>query len=112
MIRPIILPMFYYDYNIWSIDKGSLTLTAYEREMYEGIIYTNSENYHSISFTAPEDIVEIEYLLGTMYVNEYPLTGYDNWEGLDYLTRPNTPDKIQQFLDTLPEYTIPKKETV
>lgn len=112
MIRPIILPMFYYDYNIWSIDRGSLTLTAYEWEYYDGELYMNTQNYESITFTAPEDIKEIEYLLDDLYVNEFPLTDYDVWEGLVYLTRPDTPAKIQQFLDNLPDYNIPQKETV
>lgn len=104
--------MFYYDYNIWSIDRGSLTLTAYEWEYYDGELYMNTQNYESITFTAPEDIKEIEYLLDDMYLNQYPLTDYDDWVKLDYLTRGNTPDRIQEFLHTLPDYNIPQKETV
>jgi len=98
-----------YDYNVWSDADGSITLTAYELS-FAGWpkaenIQTNSSNYHSITFKAPQDITEIEYLLGDLYVNQYPLTDYDDWVGLGFLTRDKVPARIGRFLIDLPEYT-------
>lgn len=97
-----------YDFNIWSDADESITLTAYELSFAGQAtaenIQTNSSNYHSITFNAPQDLAEIEYLLGDMYVNKYPLTDYDDWVGLDFLTRDKVPARIGRFIFDLPEY--------
>lgn len=113
MIRPVILPMFFYDFNIWGSDKGEIRFSAYEWTALEGdYIETNHDKFHTLQLNAPQDIAEIEYLLDDLYLNQYPLTDYDTWEGLEFLTRGPVPAKIDQFLQSLPDYTIPnyKKE--
>lgn len=98
-----------YDFNVWSQADGSITLTAYELSFVGAYgpsnIQTNSSRYHSITFTAPEDIKEIEYLLDDLYVNHYPLTDYDDWVALDFITRDKAPARIARFIIDLPEYT-------
>jgi hypothetical protein len=98
-----------YDFNIWSQTSGELALTAYELSFAGAFgfnnIQTNSSRYHSIRFTAPEDIKEIEYLLDDLYINHYPLTDYDEWVGLDFITRDKVPARIARFITDLPEYT-------
>jgi hypothetical protein len=98
-----------YDFNIWSQASGELALTAYELSFAGAFgfnnIQTNSSRYHSIRFTAPEDIKEIEYLLDDLYINHYPLTDYDEWVGLDFVTRDKVPARIARFITDLPEYT-------
>ena len=98
-----------YDFNVWSDEDGKLTLTAYELEFVDGVdpanIQTNTSEYHSITFTAPEDLTEIEYLLEDLYVNRYPLTDYDEWTDLGSLTRDKVPARIGKFLFELPQYT-------
>lgn len=100
-------PMYAYDYNIWGSDKGEIRLSAYEWQETDGYIETNYDRFHTLQLNAPEDIKEIEYLLDDLYINHYPLTDYDTWQGLEFLTRGTTPAKIQEFLDSLPDYTIP-----
>lgn len=108
MIRPVILPMFFYDFNIWGENTANLMLIASEWMVDEtGNLRTNHDNSHTITFRAPLEITEIEYLLDDLYVNQYPLTDYDTWEGLEFLTRGPIPAKIDQFLQSLPDYTIP-----
>ena len=98
-----------YDFNVWSQEDGSITLTAYELSFVGAYgpsnIQTNSSRYHSITFTAPEDIKEIEYLLDDLYINHYPLTDYDDWVALDFITRDKAPARIARFIIDLPEYT-------
>ena len=98
-----------YDFNVWSQADGSIALTAYELSFVGAYgpsnIQTNNSRYHSITFTAPEDIKEIEYLLDDLYVNHYPLTDYDDWVALDFITRDKAPARIARFIIDLPEYT-------
>lgn len=98
-----------YDFNVWSDEDSKLTLTAYELEFVDGVdpanIQTNTSEYHSITFTAPQDLTEIEYLLEDLYVNKYPLTDYDEWTDLGSLTRDKVPARIGKFLFELPQYT-------
>jgi hypothetical protein len=98
----------YYDLNVWSSYHNKLTLSAYEWELSsEGDIQQNSSKYYSITFTAPKDMKEIEFLLDDLYLNQYPLTDYDEWRDLDELLTKKTPEAIFDFLDSLPMYDVP-----
>lgn len=101
-----------YDYNIWSQDAGSLTLTAY-RQYYDASddnwIRTDTSKYLSITFKFPEHTREIEYLLQGLYVNNYPLTDYDYWVDNPFLFCNNAPPLIAKFLDELPKYEFETK---
>lgn len=95
-----------YDYNIWSAEPDQLTLTAYEQyfDLHEpDYLRTDTSKYHDITFTFPEDIVEIEHLLRDLYINQYPLTDYDDWADV-FVVAEDAPPKIAQFLDSLPHY--------
>jgi hypothetical protein len=98
----------YYDLNVWGSDSGVLYLTAYEWELApDGEIQMNTEKYWSIDFKAPEDIKEIEFLLGDLYINQFPLTDLDEWRDLDTLYNDKTPKRIKDFLEILPMYDVP-----
>ena len=98
----------YYDLNLWGEDKARLYLTAYEWELDpNGQLQMNSEKYIATYFTAPEDIKEIEFLLGDLYVNQYPLTDYDEWRDLEDIYNENSPKRVKDFLEGLPMYDVP-----
>ena len=99
----------FYDLNVWSRDDGKLCLTAYEWEATPDgqDLQTNNNKFHTIEFTAPQHMREIEYLLNDLYVNHYPLTDYDTWVDLDELVKDDIPESIEVFLKTLPDYKIP-----
>ena len=98
-----------YDLNIWGSDSGILYLTAYEWKVYEENgevveIQTNSEKYHTTDFKAPENIKEIEFLLGDLYVNNFPLTDLDEWIAFEDVVKEDCPPAIMDFLNSLPSY--------
>lgn len=98
-----------YDYNIHSSDPASLTLTAYQ-QYYDASddnwIRTNTDKYYSIQFQFPEHNREIEYLLGDLYINQYPLTDYDDWVDNVFLFANDAPPVIRNFMDNLPNYQM------
>lgn len=100
----------FYDLNIWSRDDNKLCLTAYEWEATPDNrdLQTNTEKYHTIEFSVPENLAEVECLLGDLYINHYPLTDYDTWIDLNEIYHDKTPQAIRDFLDNLPDYLIPK----
>jgi hypothetical protein len=98
-----------YDLNLWSDGKGRLHLTAYEWQVFEENgevveIQTNSEKFHTALYVAPENIKEIEFLLGDLYVNQYPLTDYDSWIAFEDVVKDDCPPAIMDFLNSLPNY--------
>lgn len=98
-----------YDFNIWSDDDGILTLTAYEQKRdgnNDGYISLNASKYHSIEFTFPQNLKEMEFLLGELAVNHLPLTGYDDWVDHADIMTPETPAKIANWVNALPEYEM------
>lgn len=103
-----------YDFNVWSNQPDTLTLTAYEqkREMFDGgYITMNSEKYHSITFKFPENLSEIEYLLQDLAINYLPLTDYDDWVDYPLELGKNgkpAPNTIAKFVNNLPEYEMEK----
>lgn len=98
-----------YDYNIHSSDPSSITLTAY-RQYYDASddnwIRTDTSKYLSITFTFPTHTREIEYLLGDLYINQYPLTDYDDWVDNVFLFANDAPPLIKKFMDALPTYEM------
>jgi hypothetical protein len=98
----------YYDLNVWGPDSNTLYLTAYEWETApDGQLQMNTEKYHTVKFELLADLLEIEFLLDDLYVNQYPLTDYDEWRDLDDVYNENTPQAIRQFLEALPMYDVP-----
>ena len=103
-----------YDYNIWSDDPSSITLTAYQQyydTSDDNWIRTDTENYHSITFQFPQDTREIEYLIQDLYLNQYPLTDYDDWVDNPFLFAVNAPQRIVDFLDGLPTYEMESRNS-
>lgn len=98
-----------YEFNVWSNQPDTLTLTAYEQKRDvndDGYISVNTSKYHSIEFTFPSDLSEIEHLLGDLAINQLPFTDYDDWfEQWEILTN-ETPERITEFLNNLPEYEM------
>jgi hypothetical protein len=98
----------YYDLNVWGSDSNTLYLTAYEWETApDGQVQMNSSRYHTIPFKALDDLTEIEFLLGDLFVNHHPLTDYDEWRDLSDVYNDKTPSAIRRFLDNLPPYNVP-----
>ena len=96
-----------YDYNLFGDSEASLTLTAYPDVIVpeDGVEYLTTDyseaNSISLKLTFPKDLKAMEYLLDDLYINEYPLTDYDDW--LDISEIPNDcPEVIRQFLESLP----------
>ena len=106
-----------YDFNVYGDSDTTICLTAYP------LIYTYDEEYDgnyrmecdysehsaiSLRLMYPEDLKEIEHLLKDLYINHYPLTDYDDWLGVSDLEA-HHPQKIQKFLDELPENKLEEK---
>ena len=98
-----------YDYNIHSSDPSAITLTAYQ-QYYDASddnwVRTDTFKYYSITFQFPQDTREIEYLIGDLYINQYPLTDYDDWVDNVFLFANDAPPAIKNFMDSLPSYTM------
>ena len=102
-----------YDYNIYVAD-GEISLSAYRlcHEEHKGVkhLTTDTANYTSLRLPMTEEYhEEITYLLSLEDWQDIPaedLEEFDDWVGLDYLTRDDTPAIIKSFLDHLPEYEI------
>jgi hypothetical protein len=98
----------YYDLNVWSQCPNELSLSAYEWELApDGDLQTNSNKWHTISFIGMNHLPEIEFLMGDLWLNSYPLTDHDEWKDLDELYNSNTPKAIRDFLEALPPYNVP-----
>jgi len=101
-----------YDYNIHSSDPSAITLTAYQ-QYYDASddnwIRTDTSKYFSITFQFPQDTREIEYLIGDLYINQYPLTDYDDWVDNVFLFANDAPPLIKNFMEALPTYEKPTK---
>lgn len=98
----------FYDLNVYGFDGNKLSLGAYEWELSSvGDIQMNSAKFHTITFTYPKDIKEIEFLLDDLAVNHYPLTDYDEWRDLEDVYNINTPKVIRYWLEELPMYEVP-----
>lgn len=98
-----------YDFNIWSNADNKLILTAYQQKRDgndDGYISLNTSKYHSIEFTFPQDTKEIEFLLGGLAINYLPLTDYDDWADHADIMTPETPAKIADWVNALPEYEM------
>jgi hypothetical protein len=99
-----------YDYNVYSSEPSKLSLTAYQ-QYYDASddmwIRTDTTKYHSIEFSFPQHTREIEYLLGDLYVNQYPLTDYDDWVDNVFLFANDAPPMISNFINSLPNYELP-----
>lgn len=103
-----------YDFNLWSQDSNELCLTACELEYStSGTIQTNYDegHYHTMRFSFPENIEEIEFLLDDLAINHYPFTDYDEWIGDPRLfsSERKLPKSIEDFLKDLPMYEIADK---
>jgi hypothetical protein len=99
-----------YDLNIWSGSAHTLNLTAYTRFRNGfGHTETNTTHFFSISFSSPENIKEIEYLLDDLYLNHFPLTDYDEWVAPYRFFKQDTPESIRKFLYSLPYYDYLKE---
>lgn len=99
-----------YDLNIWSSSANTLNLTAYTRLRNDrGHTETNTKHFFSETFTYPENLIEIEYLLDDLYLNHYPLTDYDEWVAPDRFFKQDTPESIRKFLYALPYYDYLKE---
>jgi hypothetical protein len=99
----------FYDLNVWSQNPDELCLTAYEWEATPDgkDLQTNTEKFYTIRFAGLENLIEIEFLMGDLWLNSYPLTDHDTWVDLSEVYNENTPQTIRDFLENLPSYTIP-----
>jgi hypothetical protein len=102
MIRPV----FSYDFNVYGQDETELRLIAYPITLEAGEDgkiqpVQNYQNEQTLKLTFPKDLEAIEYLLDDLYINNYPLTDYDDW--LDIKVIPDDcPEVIKEFLLELP----------
>jgi hypothetical protein len=103
-----------YDFNVWGDSEASLVFVAYP------LVYQHDPDYdgdakltcdyseataHALRLTYPKDLKVMEYLLDDLYINNYPLTDYDDW--LDISEIPDDcPEVIKDFLLALPTNKI------
>jgi hypothetical protein len=102
-----------YDYNIHSSEPSSLMLTAYQQYLDADDtewVRIDTSKYHSIKFDFPQNLKEIEYLIGgDLYVNNYPLTDYDDWVDNVFQFAEDAPPLIKNFIENLPPYELTNK---
>jgi hypothetical protein len=98
-----------YDFNVYGDSDKSITLTAYPLSSRIGEdgqklvdCDYSADTCISLRLEYPQHLKEIEHLLKDLYINNYPLTDYDDWLGVSDLEAEH-PTLIQKFLDELPE---------
>jgi hypothetical protein len=98
-----------YDFNLWGDSETSITLVAYphkRRVAPDGNAYIETEyselQSHKLRLVFPEEIKAIEAMLEDLYINNYPLTDYDDWLDIREIS-PEYPEEVNQFLRYLPE---------
>jgi len=98
----------FYDYNLWSQDPGKLCLSAYELAYSTNNTVQTGSKWHTLELNFPEDLIEIEYLLGDIAINYLPFTDYDTWidPPMPNLFDKEVPEKIALFVAGLPEYEM------
>ena len=99
-----------YEFNVWGDSEATLMLIAYPL-VYEDdpdcdheirLTCNYKDSTRTLRLTFPKDLKAMEYLLDDLYINQYPLTDYDDW--LDITAIPDDcPDVIKDFLLALPE---------
>lgn len=97
-----------YDFNVYGDTASTLSLTAYPLSLVmnkQGVLTPNQNylqaNQKTLRLAFPKDFKAMEYLLDDLYINQYPLTDYDDW--LDIGVIPDDcPDIIKKFLLELP----------
>ena len=95
-----------YDFNVYGESEATLLLVAYplSQAMDEEGVLSPTQNYESESVLRlkfPRDLRAIEYLLDDLYINNYPLTDYDDWIAINAIPD-DCPEVIKQFLLELP----------
>ena len=106
-----------YDFNVYGDSDTTICLTAYPLkwtydEAYDGNYRMECDysegSWISLRLKFPEDLKTIEYLLDDLYINNYPLTDYDDWLTITE-NKEEYPQKIREFLDQLPENKLEEK---
>lgn len=99
-----------YDFNIYCPDNSSVSLTAYQQYYTldsdgDPILNINTDIYFTISFDRQLDKEEFDFLVceDTSDTSK-DFTELDEWVGLSEIVSPNTPVRILEFLQNLPEY--------
>lgn len=95
-----------YDFNVYGQDEAELRLIAYPlgQAMDEDGVLQPTQNYQdeqTLRLKFPRDLKAIEYLLDDLYINNYPLTDYDDWIAINAIPD-DCPEVIKQFLLELP----------
>ena len=99
-----------YDFNVYGESETTLLLVAYPLSQTidkEGVL-SPTQNYESESVLRlkfPRDLKAMEYLLDDLYINNYPLTDYDDWLAINAILS-DCPEVIKQFLLELPTNQI------
>jgi hypothetical protein len=106
-----------YDFNVYGDSDTTICLTAYPLRWIYDEAYDNNRKLDcdysadtciSLRLEYPQHLKEIEHLLKDLYINNYPLTDYDDWLGVSDLEAEH-PTLIQKFLDELPENKLEDK---
>jgi hypothetical protein len=106
-----------YDYGVYGAEEDLIKLTAYKMYRdFQGNLSTNYDNeFITLELNRFEDEDIIEWLVGIgnkpypTYYEEYmynDYTDYDNWLTEYELTNGETPTKILEWVNTLPEYEM------
>jgi hypothetical protein len=105
-----------YTYNLWGDSEASITLVAYpdrRKVDADGNAYIETEyselESHALRLVFPEDLKAIEAMLEDLYINNYPLTDYDDWLDIREIS-PEYPEQVNQFLRYLPENKLEEEK--
>lgn len=99
-----------YDFNIYCPDNSSVSLTAYQQYYTldsdgDPILNINTDIYFTIRFDRQLDKDEFDFLVCEDTTDtSKDFTELDEWVGLSEIVSPNTPVRILEFLQNLPEY--------